>query len=62
MIPIDSGTAVFGGRLGINASILPNSLAQSYAQVVDSKASKTESSTAIGVILHGGFKFNLKIF
>ena len=50
-------------ELGINASILPNSLAQSCARVADSKASK---STSIEVIqpqfLFGGFEFNFKIF
>ena len=53
--PIASGTGVFGWRLGINASILPNYLARSCAQVADSKASKSGSLTSIEVILHGGF-------
>ena len=64
-IPIASGTGAFGRRLGINALILPNSVAQSCAGVADSKASKSGSSTSIEVILSfsvGGFEFNFKMF
>ena len=63
---IDSGTGAFGRRLGINASILPNSLAQSCARVADSKTSTSGSLTSIEVILpqflRGGFEFNLEMF
>ena len=59
--PIDSGTGASGRRLGINASILPNSLARSCARVADSKASKLGSLASIEVILRGGFEFNLKM-
>ena len=55
-------TGAFGRRLGINASILPNSLPRSCAQVADSKASGSGSLTSIEVILRGGFKFDLNMF
>ena len=46
---IDSRKRAFGQRLGINASILPNSLAQSSAQVGDSKISISGPLTSIEV-------------
>ena len=62
IFPSTQGQERFGRRLGINASILRNSLVRSCARVADLKASKSGSSTSIEVILRGGFEFNLKMF
>ena len=62
IFPSTQGQELFGPRIGIHSSILPNSLSRSCARVADSKASKTGSSTSIGVILCGGFELDLKTF
>ena len=59
---IASGTGALGRSLGINAAILPYSLAWSCVWVAYIKASKSVPCLTINLHWNGGFEFNFKMF